>query len=92
MRERNPLDPPAYPNDISDFNDTQTEKIYDNCGATQVARPTLIHNTTTRKLKMDYPWTIEPNTDAGTEYDSETSPLSTKEANSLHYCFIVNDD
>ncbi|KAA6320373.1 MAG: hypothetical protein EZS28_054693, partial [Streblomastix strix] len=48
MGERNPLDPSTYPNDILDFNDTQTVMNYSDCGGTLVARPTLVHNTATR--------------------------------------------
>ncbi|KAA6364274.1 MAG: hypothetical protein EZS28_040199, partial [Streblomastix strix] len=32
MGERNPLDPPTYPNDTLDFNDTQTVMNYSDCG------------------------------------------------------------
>ncbi|KAA6358234.1 MAG: hypothetical protein EZS28_046239, partial [Streblomastix strix] len=90
MGERNPLDPPTYPNDILDFNDTQAIMNYSDCGGTLVARPTLVHNTVTRKLKMDYPWTIEPNTDSGSEYDSETSPPPTRQDSSLPHGYIAD--
>ncbi|KAA6377964.1 MAG: hypothetical protein EZS28_026510, partial [Streblomastix strix] len=83
MGERNPLDPPTYPNNILDFNDTQTVMNYSDCGGTLVARPTLVHNTAIRKLKLDYPWTIEPNPDSVSEYDSETSPTPTRHFSSL---------
>ncbi|KAA6366987.1 MAG: hypothetical protein EZS28_037487, partial [Streblomastix strix] len=68
MSERNSLDPPSYPNDILDFNDTQTIMNYSDCGGTLVARPTLVHNTAIRKLKMDYPWIIQPNSNSGSKY------------------------
>ncbi|KAA6378488.1 MAG: hypothetical protein EZS28_025986, partial [Streblomastix strix] len=90
MGERNPLDPPTYPNDTLDFNDTQTVMNYSDCGGTLVARPTLVHNTVTRKLKMDYPWTIEPNPDSGSEYDSETSPPPTRQDSSLPHGYIAD--
>ncbi|KAA6364057.1 MAG: hypothetical protein EZS28_040416, partial [Streblomastix strix] len=90
MGERNPLDPPTYPNDILDINDTQTIMNYSDCGGTLVARPTLVHNTVTRKSKMDYPWTIQPNPDSGSEYDSETSPPPTRQDSNLPHGYIAD--
>ncbi|KAA6374224.1 MAG: hypothetical protein EZS28_030248, partial [Streblomastix strix] len=79
MRVQNPLNPPIFPYDILDFNDIQTILNSNNCGGTLVARQTLVHNTATRKLKIDYSWSIEPNPDSGSEYDSETSKPSTRQ-------------
>ncbi|KAA6358285.1 MAG: hypothetical protein EZS28_046189 [Streblomastix strix] len=60
------------------------------CGITLVARPTLVHNTAIRKLKTDYPWTIEPNPDSWSEYDSEKSPPPAKQASSLPHGYITD--
>ncbi|KAA6384962.1 MAG: hypothetical protein EZS28_019513, partial [Streblomastix strix] len=90
MGERNPLDPPTYPNDILDFNDTQTVMNYSDFGGTLVARPTLVHNTAIRKLMMDYPWTIEPNPESGSEYDSGTSPPPTRQISSFPHGYIAD--
>ncbi|KAA6362944.1 MAG: hypothetical protein EZS28_041529, partial [Streblomastix strix] len=65
MGERNPLDPPTYPNDILDFNVIQTVMNHSDCDCILVAKPTLVHYTAIRKFKMDYPWTIQPNHDSG---------------------------
>ncbi|KAA6359485.1 MAG: hypothetical protein EZS28_044988, partial [Streblomastix strix] len=86
--ERNPLDQPTYPNDILDFNDIQTVLNYSDCGGTLMARTTLVHNSAIRKLKMDYPWTIEQNPDSGSKYDSETSPSPTRQVSSLPHGYI----
>ncbi|KAA6376332.1 MAG: hypothetical protein EZS28_028144 [Streblomastix strix] len=90
MGERNPLDSPTYPNDILDFNDTQTIINYSDCGGTLVAWPTLVHNTAIRKLKIDYPLTIEPNPDSGSECDSQTSPPPTRQVSSLPHGYIAD--
>ncbi|KAA6388125.1 MAG: hypothetical protein EZS28_016349 [Streblomastix strix] len=39
---------------------------------------------------MDYPWTIEPNPDSGSEYDSETSPPPTRQVSSLPHGYIAD--
>ncbi|KAA6397242.1 MAG: hypothetical protein EZS28_007228, partial [Streblomastix strix] len=74
MGERNPLDPPTYPNDILDFNDTQTVMNYSDCGG----------------ILMDYHWTIEPNPESGSEYDSETSPPPTRQVSSISHGYIAD--
>ncbi|KAA6370988.1 MAG: hypothetical protein EZS28_033486 [Streblomastix strix] len=63
---------------------------YSDCGGILVARPTQVHNTVTRKSKMDYPWTIQPNPDSGSEYDSETSPPPTRQVSSLPHGYIAD--
>ncbi|KAA6335328.1 MAG: hypothetical protein EZS28_052978, partial [Streblomastix strix] len=39
---------------------------------------------------MDYPWTIEPNPDSGSEYDSETSTPPTRQDSSLPHGYIAD--
>ncbi|KAA6370609.1 MAG: hypothetical protein EZS28_033865 [Streblomastix strix] len=87
---RNPLDPSRNINDFLNFNDSQTEIRYSECGGTLMARPTLVHNVVARKSKMDYPWTIEHNLDSRSEYDSKTSPLSIRQVSSLPHVYVAD--
>ncbi|KAA6402325.1 MAG: hypothetical protein EZS28_002145 [Streblomastix strix] len=88
--ERNTLNLFAYPNDILDFNDTQTVINYSDCGGTLVTRPILVHNTAIRELNIDHPRSIEPNPDSGSEYDNKTSPPPTRQVSSLHHGYVVD--
>ncbi|KAA6401065.1 MAG: hypothetical protein EZS28_003404 [Streblomastix strix] len=88
--EWNPLVPSHYPINITNFIGTQTIMNYSDCGGTLVAWPTLVHNTTIRKLKMDYPWTIEPNHDSVSEYDRETSPPPTRPVDIFAHGYVAD--
>ncbi|KAA6397101.1 MAG: hypothetical protein EZS28_007369 [Streblomastix strix] len=88
--EKNPVDPSTYPNDSLDFNDIQIVMNYRDYGGTLIAWPTLVHNAATRKFKIEYPWTIEPNLDSESEYNSETSPSPTRQVCSLPQGYITD--
>ncbi|KAA6396860.1 MAG: hypothetical protein EZS28_007615 [Streblomastix strix] len=83
-------DPSTYSNDIFDFHGNQTVMNFSDCGGTLVARPTLVHNIVTRKLKIYYHWTFEQNPDSGSQYNSQTSPPPTRQYNSLAHGYIAD--
>ncbi|KAA6368157.1 MAG: hypothetical protein EZS28_036315 [Streblomastix strix] len=80
----------TFPTDTSEFITTQTVITPNDSACTLAISTTLVHNIITRVLKIDYPWAIEPNPDSASEYDSETSPSSIRQVNSLPHGYIVD--